>query len=141
LNLYFDTSILIAAYCPETLSLKAESLLAKTSKRYVSPLTETELASAMARKVRDHDIAVIDARKILIQYRNQVREGIYSMISCTADHFTVAAELLSGFQTSLRTLDALHTAIAYSSSLTMATADKGLFDSCKIIGIHVILLS
>ena len=50
---YIDTSVLVAYYCPEPISTKAEKAILKADLPTVSHLAEIEFASAIARKVRE----------------------------------------------------------------------------------------
>ncbi len=61
---YADTSLLTAYYCSERGSDQAQAYLAAQSNIAISGLTETELISALSKKVRARDIAAGDARKI-----------------------------------------------------------------------------
>ena len=47
---------------------------------------------------------------------------------------------ISGFDTSLRTLDALHLAIAFSRNIPIATSDKSLAKSAEELGVSVMLI-
>lgn len=47
---YIDTSVLGAYYCPEPLSGAAEAALLELRDPCISPLTEVEFASLVARK-------------------------------------------------------------------------------------------
>lgn len=49
---YVDTSVLVAYYCPEPLSVAVQQFLIEQPKPAISSLTEVELFSALARKVR-----------------------------------------------------------------------------------------
>ena len=53
---YIDTSVLVAYYCPEGLSEKAEELLMSYLRPAISSLTEVELFSAVSGKVRKKEI-------------------------------------------------------------------------------------
>ena len=48
--MYIDTSVLVAYYCPETISDRVESMLLDMEKTAISPLTEVELVSALSGK-------------------------------------------------------------------------------------------
>ena len=49
--IYLDTSILVAYYCPEALSVEAERLVRARVRPSISDLTEVELVSAVVRAV------------------------------------------------------------------------------------------
>jgi len=69
LNIYADTDQLTAYYCPEAGSGKAQAFLAKQEGISISWLTETELRSAISRKVRERELSKPDARKIADLFR------------------------------------------------------------------------
>ena len=54
--IYIDTSVLVACYCPEPLSERAQRALAQEDERAISSLVELEFVSALARKVRTHEM-------------------------------------------------------------------------------------
>jgi uncharacterized protein len=74
---YLDTSILAAYYCPEPLSKQAERRIRSSSEPAISELTEVELSSAVARKVRERDLDRQDALKILAQFHAHLESGRY----------------------------------------------------------------
>jgi len=57
-----------------------------------------------------------------------------------AHYFRLARDWIGMFKLSLRTLDALHLAIAYSEGVSIVTTDRGLSNSAKRLGLSSILL-
>jgi hypothetical protein len=51
--IYLDTSVIVAYYCPEALSLQVQDLLREHAKPALSLLTEVEFTSAVAKKGKD----------------------------------------------------------------------------------------
>jgi predicted nucleic acid-binding protein len=139
LSLYVDTSILTAYYCPETGSEKAQAFLSAASDPAVSWLTEVELASALARKVREHQLTVPEARRIIGLWRDHLRQDHYQVLPLLQSHYRVAGEILANYGTGLRTLDALHVT-ALQESLTLATADRRLATAAETCGLQVVFL-
>lgn len=123
---YIDTSVLAAYYCPEPLSVRAQKLLTRLDRPVISPLTELELFSAVARKARMGELEAESARRILARFRSHIAEGHFRLVSVDNDHHVQAREWLAEMALSLRTLDALHLAVAISGGFTIATAD-GVF--------------
>ncbi len=79
---YIDTSVLVAYYCPETLSEQVQSFLGVQLKPAVSDLTEVELFSAVARKVRMGDLSPSDGNRILSKFLSHLDgERLRSSIS------------------------------------------------------------
>jgi predicted nucleic acid-binding protein len=132
---YFDTSIIVAYYAPERISEKAERRLRRAKTIVICPLVDAELASAIARKVRDKELSTADGRKIIAKYNSHVHGGVYKVNPLERKHFSIAAELIGQFATPLRTLDSLHAAVAFDLSAPLVTADKQLFRTCKSLGL------
>ena len=122
--IYLDTSVLVAYYFPESLSKRAESIIRGKRPVFISDLTEVEAISAFARKIRIGEIAAEDAAAARQHFVSHLEAGIYRRTSLGPHHIRSAREYLSGFKTPLRTLDALHAAIAASENLQLITADK-----------------
>lgn len=139
--IYIDTSVLIAYYCPEPLSLTAEAIIRAQNRPIISSLTEVEMFSALARKVREGELSKNDAERIAALFKSHCRDEFYRRIVMSEQHFTQAGEWLSGFTTSLRTLDALHIAVAIQVAERLVTADKGMASGAEYMGISVEFLS
>ncbi len=56
-------------------------------------------------------------------------------------HYQTAKNWIAQFNTLLRTLDALHAAVASSSNLTLLTADAQLARSARLFGLDVSTIS
>jgi predicted nucleic acid-binding protein len=121
---YVDTRILGAYYCPEPLSAAAEKALRQLKTPVISVLSEVEFCSLISKKHRLHELRERQAKEILDLFSNHVAEGFYRRISLNTDHFIKARLLVASMDSSLRTLDALHLAVALSEGLTLVTADR-----------------
>jgi uncharacterized protein len=55
-------------------------------------------------------------------------------------HYTLARNWIAQFETPLRTLDALHLAIAFTHQIPLVTADEGLGVSAEALGVEVRIL-
>jgi predicted nucleic acid-binding protein len=138
---YIDTSVLAAFYCPEPLSFVAESLLTSATEPAISSLTEVELHSAVARKVRMAEMDEVAARSILDAFRGHLEEGYYRRIALRAKHFEDARDRIATFSVALRSLDALHLAVALREEMELVTADAGLAAAMRSFGGEVQLLT
>lgn len=134
--IYIDTSVLVAYYCPEPLSRRAERLIRAHSRPAVSDLTEVELRSALSRKVRLGELSTRGATQIASRFAGHLEEGLYTRIPLERRHYEMAAEWLGRFTLMLRTLDALHLAVATSEGFRLVTADATLARSAKALGIE-----
>lgn len=138
---YLDTSILAAYYCPEPLSEKVEKIVISVKSPCISSLTEVELASASSRKIRERHLSAEDGNKIFNQFQTHLNESLYRLISVGNRHYQTAKNWILQFTTPLKTLDALHLAIAAEGDLSLLTADRRLIISAKYFGINAVYLS
>ena len=137
---YVDTSVLVAYYCPEELSDQVDKLLIKMDTPVISQLTEIELHSAVARKIREQSLTNVDGKKILSQFNRHIKQGYFTQRYLTPEHYRIAKDWISLFNTPLRTLDALHLAVAANDNLLLMTADTKFAKSAITLGIEVQLL-
>lgn len=137
---YADTSILVAYYCTEEKSTEVEKLLISSEDIAISTLVELELHSALSRKVREKAISVKDARRISSQFDLHMKGDYFTILQIENSHYAIARNWISGFDNSLRTLDALHLAIAFSENIPIATSDRNLAKSAEVLGIGSILI-
>ena len=138
---YIDTSILVAFYCPEKISDQVEDILVKISNPAISQLIEVELTSALSRKVRENALSQEDAISILSLFHTHIDEKSYQYLSIQSKHYTTAMNWIAEFNTPLRTLDALHLAIAAQNKAPLLTADIKFAKSAKTLGVDVTLIS
>lgn len=137
---YVDTSVLVAYYCPELLSDKAEAFLMTQVRPAVSALTEVEFFSAVSRKVREKAIGRKEANRITAKFIAHLDAQYYSSLPVEIHHYRLARDWIGMFSFALRTLDALHLAISSSEGLDIVTADPGLFRSAKALSLNAIFL-
>jgi uncharacterized protein len=137
---YFDTSVLVAFYCPERLSSGAEKAILKDSEPVLSILSVVEFASAISRKSREKTITIENVKSIWEQFNVHRSKGYYSIIALDSDHYASAASFIMQLKTPLRALDALHLALAAGLSTPIVTADKLLAKSAEKLNIPHILI-
>jgi predicted nucleic acid-binding protein len=139
--IYIDTSVLVAYYCPEALSHAAQREIARVADPTVSRLTEVEFCSALGTKVRTGELDAAAAHRLLACFRMHCSGGDYRIVPVEARDYTAASGWLAAMATPLRTLDALHLAVAFSNRLTVVTADKDLAASARHFGVKHKLIS
>jgi len=137
---YIDTSVLVAYYCPERLSEKAEEFLMGVVRPAISSLTEVELFSAVSGKARRKEINLKDAGRVIAKFLAHMDADNYTYIPVEGNHYRLARDWIGMFRMELRTLDAIHLAVASSQGLTLLTSDQGLFKLAKALAQDVILL-
>ncbi len=137
---YIDTSVLVAYYYPERLSERAEELLMSFVRPGISSLTEVEFFSAVSGKVRKKEINLKDAGRVTARFLAHIGADNYTYIPIEGHHYRLARDWIGMFKMGLRTLDAIHLAVASSEGLSILTSDQGLFKSAKALAQDAILL-
>lgn len=134
--IYLDTSVVVAYYCPEPLSRRAERVIRSQLRPAISDLTELELNSALSRKTRRRELQRKDATQVAAQFSAHIEANLYTRIALERRHYTLARDWLAGFTASLRTLDALHIAVAALEGLRLVTADRVMARSAEALGVN-----
>ena len=137
---YIDTSVIVAYYYPEALSQKAEEFLLSHANPAISNLTEVEVFSAISRKTREGGLEKRTARRILAKFMEHVDGRFYMKLWLGPHHFRLARDWMGLFNTGMRSLDALHLAVASTQGCPLVTADRGLAESAEILGLEVVVL-
>lgn len=139
--IYLDTSVIAPNYWPEGLSEASQQLLGSETELGLSQLVEVEFFSALSRRVRMREISQEMARQIAIEFQADLDGDFYTRIPLESIHYNLAREWISHFEVPLRTLDALHLAVASSNQLLLVTGDEALARSARTLGIDVQLLT
>ncbi len=139
--IYLDTSVIVPFYVPEALSDAVEQLLRSETQPALSQLVEVELFSAVSRRLRMGEISQDQATEIANRFQTHLERGFYTPITLEPLHYNQAREWISRFDTPLRTLDALHLAIAASNDLSLVTSDSTLTRAADALGVTVQLLT
>ncbi len=137
---YVDTSVLVAYYCPEYSSEVVQKFLVEQVKPAISSLTEVELFSAVARKVRMNELEQLDGNRILSKFLSHLDADYFSLIQVDIRHWRLARSYIGLFNAPLRTLDALHLAITSLEELELVTSDQHLIQSAAILGVNTRIL-
>ena len=132
---YLDTSVLVACYVPEALSAKAQREAQRAESLLVSTLTEVELVSALSQKIRMGHLSRSDGQRVEALFQTHIQDGRFQIASPSAKEFQLARGWIAQYSTPLRTLDALHLALAHSNQEILITADRSLADSAKVLGV------
>ena len=104
----------------------------------ISLLVEVEFHSAIARKTREGALSQSDADRILAQMRQHVDGGYYEHLPLEASHYTLAMKFIDRGNVALRTLDALHLAVCFSTNASFLTADIQLANAATVLEIPMI---
>lgn len=138
---YIDTSVLVAFYIPEAASRKVQRFFSSLSEAAISTLTEVEFYSAVARRVRMNELSKDAALKVISQFRVNIDAGLYQITPVEQRNYIFARDWLLTFSTALKTLDALHLAVALSNDFVLVTADKALAAAAKAFSVKHKLIS
>ena len=136
MSVYVDTSVLVAFYVPEPLSTQAEDVLRAEGAPVVSDLTDVELFSALARKVRGKEMVAADAARVRALYTSHLEAGMFRRVPFDRSYFQLARNWLATLELPLRSLDCLHLAAASLGSLELVTGDRGLARAAESVGVQ-----
>jgi hypothetical protein len=89
-----------------------EKLVISADRPCISSLTKVELASAISRKVREKNLSPDDGNKIFNQFQTHLKESFFRLISVDDRHYQTAKNWILQFAVPLKTLDAVHLAVA-----------------------------
>jgi uncharacterized protein len=134
--LYLDTSAFVKLFVdePESDALNAE--LSAVGAVVLSDLTMTELASALARRVREQVLTIVEARR-LYGHAEQVVASCRLVESTPPVQRRAARLLLTSKHVPLRTLDAIHLALAIEADVaTLVTFDPRLREAAGAQGLY-----
>jgi uncharacterized protein len=138
--IYLDTSVLAPFYWTEASSDAVEQLFQQYEPLIISELSEVELISALSRRVRMGEIDRSDAVAISARFQADLDAAFYQRVTVTPRHYAMAKQWMRQFDTPLRTLDALHLAIAAELSMPLITADIGLARSAASLNVAIQVL-
>ena len=130
---YFDTSVVAPLYRTEALTAAAEALQ-QQHRPVISLLTEVELASTLARWVRMGELSEEQAASVEKTFAEDLRLKVFERTELVDRHYWQARSWLQQRSTSLRTLDALHLAIAVENGWSIITADRQLQEAAQALG-------
>jgi len=134
---YLDTSALAKLYLPESGSDEMEDALLGRRDVIVSDLAITELASAVARRVREVDLTQAHARRIYQRVASDVAAGEFRRAEISANTHREAERLLMGIgrRVPLRAADALHLGMAgLTGARVLVTFDRRMRSAAEALG-------
>lgn len=139
-TIYFDTSALAKWYLPEPFSDDVATFLQKHAPVAISSLTVLEMRCLLARRRRSRDIDVATERRAFATFDEDVRNGHLVRHELADEMVDGAANLLAIVaEHPLRTLDALHLAVAKRISATvLVTADVVMANAAEALGLRAI---
>ncbi len=137
---YFDTSFLIPLLLPEETSARIEQFfhqLPAGADLMISQWTRAEFASVLSRLVRMGELKKESALLCTDRFSTLLAENFQVVLPGGAD-FDLCWKILTRFDNTLRTGDALHLAIASNLAVdTIFTLDNGMLKDGRQLGLPV----
>ena len=136
---YLDTSALAKWYLNEPFAEQFEAFIQQQPTAAISRLTVVEFRCLLARRRRAGDITKAVESRVYAAFEQDVGAGFLQVYPVADEHLIAALRLITQLaRYPLRTLDALHLAIALSIHCeVLATADKTMADAGKAAGLGV----
>lgn len=136
--IYVDTSLLLAVYTLEERSEEANSVLESAKSILVSDLTVAEFYVGLARKVKLESLTLVQADSARSAFEAHLDEGFLRRLALHASYSEAAGDLAWKSTVMLRTLDAIHLAVAVGAAASLATFDGRLADAARELGLEVL---
>ncbi len=136
---YLDTSALAKWYLNEPFSEEFDEYIRLLGVGEISRLTVVELRCLVGRRRRAGDIERTVASKVAAAFDQDARNGFLRIHPVAEQCYTDAVDLIDSLRRiPLRTLDALHLAIARGLEVSeLATADRTMASAARALGLKV----
>ena len=137
---YLDTSALAKWYLNEPFSELFEAFIQEQTTAAISRLTVVEFRCLLARRRRAGDITKTIESRVYTAFEKDIGAGFLQVYPVADEYLIAALGLLTRLgRYPLRTLDALHLAIAQGIHCRrLATADKTMAAAGKAAGLGVV---
>lgn len=137
--IYFDTSALAKWYLNEPKSDEVEGYIQEHGPVHITDLTVVEMRSLLARHRREKNITATLETQIFAAFQEDMRQRSLICHQLPNTFVTATINMLSLLpEVPLRTLDALHLAIAREIMAgTVATADRVMALGAEALGLSV----
>jgi hypothetical protein len=139
MELYLDTSALAKWYLNEPFSEEFEAFIQEESPPAISRLSVVEFRCLLARRRRAGEFTKAIESRVYASFEKDVGGGYLQVYPVADEHLIAALGLITRLgRYPLRTLDALHLAIAQGIQCRrLATADKTMADAGKAVGLGI----
>ncbi len=136
---FVDTSALAKWYLHEAFSEKVEAFLRSLPFARISSLVVLEMRCLLARRRRNGELTPEQEQACWALLEDDIGQGFLQVLPLDEVHMPGALRLMDRLpEHPLRTLDALHLAIARNSGCeVLATADRVMSDAAEAIDIRV----
>lgn len=137
-TLYVDTSALLKWYLQEPFSEEFTHFIQNRPGARISSLSVTEVHCTLARLTRNRELNASFAAEVVAAFSAQTKAGYLNLLPIKDEYLAHATELIDRLKQPLRTLDALHLAVAHASGCKeFATADKTQATAAKALSLKV----
>lgn len=137
MNLYLDTSVLVALFVIDPATARAEAFLSAGSGIIlVSDFGAAEFSSAVGRRVRMRDLTRDEGQLAFGHFDDWVAR-LASRQNVIAVDIASADRILRRLDVNLRTPDAIHIAIARRLDAVLVTFDRGMTAAARALGMAV----
>jgi hypothetical protein len=138
-RLYVDTSALVKWYVAEAYSDAFEAFVAGHPGALISRLTMLELRCTLARRKRNREIDEAAEREVCRTFESDILLGHLQVEPLRDEHLAMGQHFMEQLgEVPLRTLDAIHLAIAVDSKADLiATADRIMAQAAQQLGLQV----
>ena len=136
---YLDTGVVAKWYLPEANSEQVAEYIIGLDAAIISTLTKTEMRCLLARRKRMQELSSDLETQIYATFLEDINQRHLTCLPVEDKHLDSASHLISMLPTySLRTLDALHLAIAQHHGLQrISTADALFAKAAEALGFVV----
>jgi predicted nucleic acid-binding protein len=136
---YIDTSAFAKLYVSEAGSQSFQSYAARLGTGWISRLSVLEFRCMLARRVRTNMLTPSDQSAARNLFDADIARGLWQIAPIEDHHIVSAAGLIDRLAPlPLRTLDAMHLAVAQSlGSKEMATSDQTLATAGAKLGLRI----
>jgi len=129
----------VPVFVLETRSQQAEAILRGADEVCVSSLTRAEFLIALNRLRKLGKLPEVQHDVIVGTLDSQIQEGLLRFVALESRHFEQAVDLARQSGPILRTLDALHLAMAKSLGARLATFDDRLAAAAKSVDAPIVV--
>jgi predicted nucleic acid-binding protein len=138
-GVYIDSSALAKLYVPEPDSDALDAALEGRTDLWISDLALTEVLSAVARRKREGEMTATHATAVRDALLADAGDGLYGRLDLSRDVHREAERLLLTIESvPLRTLDALHIALARAAGCThVVTFDRRMATAATQSGLRL----
>jgi uncharacterized protein len=141
LSVYIDASVLVSFAVGEGHAADVRHWLNSRSQKeaVISPWCDTEVCSALGRKLRMHELSVDREAQVRLMWRTTM-QGLLTVVPTHTVDFHHAADLCARPDLKLRAPDALHLAVARRLDLPLATFDTVMAEAAAALAIPLVTL-